>query len=302
MARTCEDELKIAVIGDVHLHWSAADTAWFDSSDYNLLLFVGDIGSYRHSETLRVARSIGELSKPAILVAGNHDGPSLVQQASEIFGQGHLSDWLDGRQQRRMEQLTTAFSGVQVAGYERCPLGSDIDLIVCRPHSMGGGRLHFAQALRTRYGVSSLAESKERLCSLVDGSSASRLVFLGHNGPTGLGSRREDIWGCDFRRDEGDQGDPDLAAAVRHARSLGKKVQAVVAGHMHRRLKGGGERRWMLERDGTLYLNAARVPRVFQRDDIQLRHHVELRLTPSSVFAGDVFVTAQGERSEVVSC
>ena len=193
MARTCEDELKIAVIGDVHLHWSAADTAWFDSSDYNLLLFVGDIGSYRHSETLRVARSIGELSKPAILVAGNHDGPSLVQQASEIFGQGHLSDWLDGGQQRRMEQLTTAFSGVQVAGYERCPLGSDIDLIVCRPHSMGGGRLHFAQALRTRYGVSSLAESKERLCSLVDGSSASRLVFTTVQRGSGRGAKTSGV-------------------------------------------------------------------------------------------------------------
>jgi len=293
-----KEELKIAVVGDVHLRWQDADRLWFDQSDYDFIFFVGDIGGYRHSETLRVARSIGRLQTPAVVIAGNHDGPSWVQMASEVFGQGRLSDWLGDRQKTRVGQLRAAFAGVRLAAYQCISLTDDLELIVARPHSMGGSRMHFADLLRSEHGVSSLEASAARLRSLVESSSADRLIFLAHNGPTGLGAQRHDIWGCDFRREEGDQGDADLEAAIGHARALGKKVEAVVAGHMHRTLRGGGQRRWKVEENGSLYVNAACVPRVFSHDGETLRHHVALRFSKDGVDAQDVYVDSQG-RSRV---
>jgi len=77
---------------------------------------------------------------------------------------------------------------------------------------------------------------------------------------------------------------------VRYARARGKNVRAVIAGHMHHHLKGGGQRRWRVERDGTLYLNAARVPRIFPRGGRTLRHHVELVLDADRVMAREVLL------------
>ena len=278
--------LKIAVVGDVHGYWSDEDTEWFNRSDYDWIFFVGDIGVYRHKETLRVARSIARLRRPVVLIPGNHDGPSAGQLASTALGQGRLSDWLGSGMGRRVDELTDAFGSVQFSGYERITLGFEMDLIVARPHSMGGADLHFQRHLRERFGVDSMEDSSRRLKELIDESDARSLLFLAHNGPTGLGGGRADIWGCDFRKEEGDFGDPDLAEAITHARDCGKRVLAVVAGHMHRRLRGGGRRTWHERREGTLYVNAAEVPRVRQPASLAgpeeaQRHHVELVLLDS---------------------
>jgi hypothetical protein len=52
---------------------------------------------------------------------------------------------------------------------------------------------------------------------------------------------------------------------------------------MHHNVKGGGQRRWLLEEDGTLYVNAARVPRIFQEDGRTFHHHVCVEVTGNSV-------------------
>ena len=124
-----------------------------------------------------------------------------------------------------------------------------------------------------------LEESAARLSHLVDQASG-RIVFLAHNGPSGLGAERHAIWGADFRRRGGDFGDPDLREAIEHARRRGKTVLAVLAGHMHRALRGGGPDRVAFVRDehGTLFVNAARVPRVFSEGGRRLRHHVAVRI------------------------
>jgi len=282
--------LHIGVIGDVHLRWSDADVAWFDAADHDLLLFVGDLGGYRHRDSLEICRSIGKLRKRALVIPGNHDGPSLAALAAEVLGRRGLLARLNRGQRSRVDDLAGALGAAEVVGYSRHPIAPDLDLIAARPHSMGGPDLHFAGYLRDRFGVSSLAESARRLRALVDGSSASRVLFLAHNGPTGLGDRREDIWGCDFRAEEGDQGDPDLADAVAYAREVGKTVVAVVAGHMHQRLKGGGLRAWQVHREGTLYVNAARVPRVFSQGGRALRHHVRLTIDGDQALAEEVLV------------
>jgi uncharacterized protein (TIGR04168 family) len=98
------------------------------------------------------------------------------------------------------------------------------------------------------------------------------------------------MWGCDFKPDGGDWGDPDLAAALDYATASGKQVLAVIAGHMHLRTKLGSERPWRVERRGIMYINAARVPRITATDSDVHRHHVELIIDGGRVTANEVFV------------
>lgn len=267
--------LRIAVVGDVHLAWDDRDVAWFDAAGYDLVAFVGDLAGYKQ-DALGVARSIARLSTPAVVIAGNHDAASLPHLAAETLEKRQLARWLGRDQPKREKALEAALAPVPLVGYSRHELsqrGFSLSLITARPHSQGGSFFAFSRLLEARYGVASFEDSAARLCTLVDACGDEPIVFLAHSGPTGLGARRHDIWGCDFRREEGDWGDRDLRAAIEHARANGKRVLAVLAGHMHHRLKGGGERRHLLERDGTLYLNAARVPRIERRGEAETRYH-----------------------------
>jgi uncharacterized protein (TIGR04168 family) len=189
-----------------------------------------------------------------------------------------------------MAELRAALGGVEVGGYTRHSLDDDLDLIVGRPHSMGGPTMAFAPFLARHFGIRSMSESAARLREIVDESTARRVIFLAHNGPTGLGDRRDALWGCDFRDEQGDQGDPDLEDAVAHARARGRQVLAVVAGHMHHRLRGGGLRSWIETHDGVLYVNAARVPRVFEQGARTVRHHVALTVDGDGCTAREVLV------------
>jgi len=77
---------------------------------------------------------------------------------------------------------------------------------------------------------------------------------------------------------------------------MDKKVVAVVAGHMHRRLKGRGRRCAFVERDGTVYVNAAEVPRIVRdrQAGSARRHHVELCIESGICEARDVWISAEG--------
>ena len=63
---------------------------------------------------------------------------------------------------------------------------------------------------------------------------------------------------------------------------------AVIAGHMHLRTKQGTERPWKLEIDGTLYINAARVPRIFSDSNDVYRHHIALTIDGEGISAEEV--------------
>ncbi len=289
--------LRIAVIGDLHLLWSAFDVEYFNRSDYDLILFVGDIASYRHRGALPIARSIAALDTPAIVIPGNHDSVHLGQLVAEVLDRPGIADSIGGGQVRRARQLDMALGSVTLAGYSRHPIELGdlrVSIIAARPHSMGGPRIAFRKYLTETYGVDAIEMSCRVLKSLVDECGDESIIFLAHNGPTGLGDRQEDIWGCDFRREEGDQGDPDLESAIAYARAGGRKVLAVVAGHMHHELKDGGRRRWVDARDDTLYLNAARVPRIFRRDEQLLHHHVELTVTATEATAREKLIGDNG--------
>ena len=264
--------LRVAVIGDVHLAWDDRDVELIDDAGYDLVAFVGDLAGYRRG-ALEVASSIRKLRTPTLVIPGNHDAASLPHLAAETLERRALARALGWDQTRRVEALERALGPHPLVGYSHHALGG-ISFIAARPHSQGGSFLAFSRHLEQRFGVGSVEQSAARLCREVDEAAHDRLVFLAHNGPTGLGDRRTDIWGCDFRKAEGDWGDPDLRAAISHARAKDKRVLAVIAGHMHHRVKGGGERAWRVEQDGILYVNAARVPRIERHPAGERRYHV----------------------------
>lgn len=283
--------VRLALIGDVHLRFDARDAAEIDGASYDAVLFVGDLAGYSHRGGLRVARAIAALRTPAVAIAGNHDGAHPHQLLAEMMRHEASIELSSAGHRDRVEQLRRALSPVILGGYSIHPLrsGSDrIDCIAARPHSFGGAQLSFRPILRAAFDIDSIERSAECLCALVDRAETDRIVFLAHNGPSGLGARRHDIWGCDFRASEGDFGDPDLRVAIEHARRTGRKVLAVLAGHMHHAVRGGGERTWLVREQETLFVNAARVPRIFRRGGEIMRHRVEVTIAGARAEAREI--------------
>lgn len=280
--------MRFAVVGDIHRLFNQADADFFNNSAHDAVLFVGDLYNYSHQDGLRAARELSRVHKRSLFVPGNHDAIHPAQLAAELSGRTTLQRLTAIGQDRREQELREALGGVHVSGYALHPMSPSLDIITGRPHSFGGPEISFVPSLRESYGVRNMQDSIELLCERVDESEATDLLFLAHNGPTGLGDRRNHIWGCDFRSEEGDYGDPDLRAAVDHARTRGKRVVAVVAGHMHHRLRGGGVRKWLVRKDGTLFINAARVPRIFKSDGVRYHHHIDLSYEPGRCEAVEV--------------
>jgi uncharacterized protein (TIGR04168 family) len=167
--------------------------------------------------------------------------------------------------------------------------GRDFTVIVARPYAMGGNELSFSEALRSRYGIHSLEDSVERLCTLIQSAPTEDLLVLAHNGPLGLGADASDLWGCDFKPEAGDWGDEDLRSALDYAKEVNKRVRAVVAGHMHRG-KRNPKRLAQKQQSDILFVNPAVVPRVFGDGSGMLRHHMVLEIDDDSVSARDIFV------------
>jgi uncharacterized protein (TIGR04168 family) len=284
--------LRLAIVGDVHGCWTAADNDYFNRGPYAALLCTGDLPPLIGS--LPTARRLAALRLPAFMIPGNHDASTALQFLAELRHHDRLAALLSLGNERREAALRAALGPVKLVGYSLDRLdwdGRPLGLIAARPYSMGGDRLYFSAYLKRRHEVDSFAASAARLRALVD-EAPRDIIFLSHNGPSGLGAARDDLWGCDFRAEGGDFGDPDLRAAIDYALRAGRKVHAVVAGHMHHRLKGGGGERkhWQLQRDGVLYINAARVPRIRRRAAGQPRHHIALTLDENGARAEAVWI------------
>lgn len=285
--------MRFAIIGDIHGFWDERDTAFFNGSDYDAMLFVGDLP--RITGGRPVARELSRLTKPAWLIPGNHDGVTALQFLAE------LKDWRLVRRltafgmPRRVRQLEADLGGIRMTGFEVHELGDGLGLIAARPHAMGPDKFYYGHYLKKRFGVGGYENSAERLRQLVD-RAPHDLIFLAHNGPAGLGDAPEDPWGCDFSDEFGDFGDPDLRAAVDYARESGRRVHAVLAGHMHHRSKNGSERRTAAREGDTLIVNAARVGRI--REGGTRRHHIALTVDADGARAETVIVNAAGETVE----
>jgi uncharacterized protein (TIGR04168 family) len=263
------------------LVWDERDVGLLDGAGYDLVLFVGDLAGYGADGAVRVARSIAKLRTPALVLPGNHDAVTTLQLGAEVF---YASDALRSAlaigMSRRVARLRRALGPVALCGYSLHRFEAlGVTIVAARPHSVGGPRLAFRRYIARRFSVGTLEESATRLRAMFDEVAVGeRVIVLAHCGPSGLGDTRDAIFGNDFRPEQGDWGDPDLAAGLAHARETGKSVIAVVAGHMHHHLRGGGKRTWYVQRDGVHHVNAARVPRR-RRGAGDERHHVRLTLT-----------------------
>ncbi|MBT6176076.1 MAG: hypothetical protein HOI23_02440 [Deltaproteobacteria bacterium] len=278
--------VRLAVIGDVHLHFNEKDVAYFNASNYDLILFVGDLVNYAPWRAKVVWNLINQLNKPTFFMPGNHDSTNVVQLIAEVLGNQLLAKLSGLGQTKNFTSLSHHLTSTSICGYSLHPQSINdysFDIIAARPHSMGGPNLSFKPYLKKAFGIHSIEESTAKINEQIDKSQNKNIIFFAHNGPSGLGTKRDDIWGCDFKKSEGDFGDPDLEQAIAYARSQDKNVLAVIAGHMHQGLKGGGERRWVVERNGTTYLNAARVPRIYETSDTTVHHHVCVEVESSAI-------------------
>ena len=285
--------IKITVIGDIHGHFNTADIATFNRSDSDLILISGDLADFRSQDELQVADLLAQLKKPTLLIGGNHDCTSMIQFMAEIKNITRLANRDGAGQERRVAELREHLGPVIFAGYSCHDFvinGQEFSVIAGRPFSPGGSEIRIRPYLRRQFAINSGADSIQRLQQLVDKAAHNTLIFLAHNGPSGLGSAHDDIWGCDFRAEGGDYGDPDLAAAISYARKEGKQVVAVIAGHMHHALANGGQRQWLQQDGDTTYINAARVPRIFSRSGETVHHHLALTLDGNSVTVEEMLV------------
>jgi len=289
-------EFRLGVVGDLHTHWDDIDVHQFDQSAYDLLFFTGDLGGGTPDSTIRVARKISKLRKPALVMPGNNDTVDTAELAAELTHRAGIAT-LSGMRTKSGDREAPQ-ADIQICGYgaHRYRAGDDLDVtfVTGRPHSMGGPDLSFPDYMLESYGIRNMQESQQRLMSVVEDTKSEQLIFLSHNGPNGLGGGPLDIWGADFKADGGDWGDPDLTAAIDYAVAKQKQVLAVIAGHMHVKTKSGVDRTWRASAAGIEYVNAARVPRIFSGDDDVHRHHLSVSIRPGLVDISEVLVPQSG--------
>ncbi|MEL6183417.1 MAG: metallophosphoesterase [Myxococcota bacterium] len=285
---------RFAVIGDVHACFDAVDRDQLDSLGYDAVLFVGDLTGYVPGSGIATAKRIAKLTTPAFVHPGNHDATTLPQLVAEVFGSESMRHRFGGGQLRRVARLEGALGNQVLTGYSVHPLSPELSLVAARPHSFGGSTLGCARYLSEAFAVTTLEASTRRIVEVLDSAPTSDVIVVAHNGPHGLGARPHDIWGCDFDPKRGDFGDLDLAQALTRTT---KSVRAVLAGHMHHRVKGSTEpRQWRVEQNGTLFLNAAAVPRIKKQPGGARRHHVRLTVEADRVLAEEVWLDGPDTR------
>lgn len=257
--------LKIAVIGDVHGAWDAEDELALRHLGVDLVLFVGDFGN----EAVEVVRAIAALSLPKAVVLGNHDA---WYSATEW---GIKKCPYDRQLEDRVQQQLELLGDIHV-GYSKLDFPEfELTVVGSRPFSWGGPEWKSVEFYGSRYGIHSFEESAAQIVQSVKQSTYDTVIFLGHCGPTGLGERAEDPCGKDWEPIGGDHGDPDLALAIEETHRLGKQVALVTFGHMHHQLRHNKHRlrtAVTYSPGGTVYVNAASVPRIVRADSLHRRN------------------------------
>lgn len=264
MTSQSKDRIKIAVVGDIHDRWEEQDNLTLKQLGVDLVLFVGDFGN----ESVGVVRRIAALDLPFAAIMGNHD----AWYTASSWGRKQCpydhdkEDWVQ-------EQLNLL--GDNHVGYGKLDFPQfQLSVVGSRPFSWGGSEWKNRTFLQTRYGVSNFTESTTKIVERVKETAFDTIIFLGHNGPIGLGEQAEDICGRDWQPLGGDHGDPDFAEAIAQTQKLGKSIPLVTFGHMHHHLRHTQTRlRTQIHvSSDTIYLNAARVPRIMEHNGQKLRN------------------------------
>ncbi|PSB03256.1 TIGR04168 family protein [Merismopedia glauca] len=289
--------VKIAVVGDVHNQWEADDALALHNLGVDLVLFVGDFGN----EAVEVVAEIANLDLPYAAILGNHD----AWYSATDWG---LKRSPYNREEEDWVQQQLDLLGDRHVGYTYLDFPAlNLTVVGGRPFSWGGSTWKCPDFYQKRFGVKSFAESTEKIVAAALASKYSNVIFIGHNGPLGLGSEPESPCGKDWEPIGEDFGDPDLAEAIEKTMMAGKKVPLVTFGHMHHQLRQSSA---MLRDDtrpiertalvngatGTIYLNAASVPRIIKMDGSRLHNFSLVELEAGIVTAASlIWVDRQGK-------
>jgi uncharacterized protein (TIGR04168 family) len=231
--------LQLAIAGDLHGQWDHHDDGLMAYLAPDALLVVGDLAD----GDVRLPLRLRKLNLPVACVLGNHDA---AKDSS-------------GRTLARMEQ---ALGELHCGWSLRLLDPPGVAVVGGRPGSAGGG-FQLSQAVKSHWGEVNLFDSADRITkAALSAPAETPLVLLSHAGPSGLGSAAADPCGRDWKTPACDWGDQDLQEAILRIRKQ-RPIPLVVFGHMHHRLRRGAGNRRTLHRDrqGTIYLNAACVPR-----------------------------------------
>lgn len=286
MLENPSQSIKIAIVGDVHDQWEAADAIALKQLGVDLVLFVGDFGN----EAVELVGRIAALDLPKAVIFGNHD----AWYTASDWGRSKrpYDPSIEDRVQQQVDLLGTSY-----VGYGKLDLPQfNLSIVGSRPYSWGGSQWKYTDFYQERYGIDSFAASTQRIVESATSASCEHLIMIGHNGPTGLGADPESICGKDWGEPiGGDYGDPDLADAIAILRAQGKSIPLVAFGHMHHKLRHTKERlRQPLEidPDGTVYLNAARCPRILATIERTVRNFSLVTIVAGQVAkAGLVWMT-----------
>eukprot|EP00210_Caulerpa_lentillifera_P002405 g2306.t1 len=261
-----DDITRIALVGDVHNLWSEEDAVALQSLHPDMTVFVGDIGD----ENVSLVRKISQMNFPKAVVLGNHD--------SFFTDEPMIRDELKPEENMDPVNAQLFILGADHIGFSSKQVpNKQVTIVGARPFS-GGGSIRHPKIVENTYGYKPEEYAQVIARVTLDAPADHATVLVGHNGPTGLGDRRFDICGLDFREEEGDYGDKDLRVALDHLERCNKSPALVTFGHMHHRLRrqyGGGHRRRLVfdDKTGTLFFNVAVVPRVVYSKDLSHRKH-----------------------------
>lgn len=258
------DRCELLVVGDVHGAWDEIDHDFAAGAGADLVVFVGDLAN----EDLAMVSRVATLPAPKVVLLGNHDAWAAVRnrrlervrESIRVLGDDHLAF--------RSRRVGSAGSWAVVGA---------------RSFSWGGTIDRQGWFFDAMFGVSDPDRSARRIHTAAEEVPGASLVLVGHNGPYGLGEGAGAIYGRDFARPHVDFGDPDFGEALRTLRSAGRRVVLTLAGHMHDQLRGGGERQRRVDRDGTVHVNAAVVPRHRTGPSGRARHFLRVVLEASAV-------------------
>lgn len=207
-----------AIIGDMHMQFDESDVQFFNNSDCDAILLVGDLAAKNPDSMFRLLPLLNQLTKPTYFIPGNHDTTGVRQLLGELMQNEFLINFGADSQSTRMQRLKAELKTPILCGFSQHSLSAELGLVAARPFSMGStnGTVNFRPFLEKEYGVSNLEQSRDKIKSLIDAIHPPYLI-LAHHGPFGLGAKPTDMFGADFLPQETDFGDRDLTEAIEYA-------------------------------------------------------------------------------------
>lgn len=255
---------RLICVGDMHDAWGETDEAALTAMAPDAVLFVGDYGNENVGVVRRLAKFADAAEFFVAAVLGNHDGFFSMSQIGRDNCPYNASEEDRVREQLELlQKYNPSYKSLDVQA-----AATKLSVVGGRPLTWGGPYWKHARFYREYFQVYGMSQSAAMIEEATVSASHGSVVFLSHNGPTGLGRLPSDPCGKDWgEKLGGDHGDEDLRNGIEAARFAGKAVPLVVFGHMHHRLMHGGMRTMLkTERDGstgrkTVMLDAAVVPR-----------------------------------------